>query len=90
MFSGTIRFNIDPFDHHTDAELWDTLKHAHLKDFVASLPAQLQHECTEGGGNLRFAPWNFSFNKFISTLVGMDTIQKMQYIWLMGDLVLFC
>lgn len=61
LFSGTIRFNIDPFDRHTDAELWDTLKHAHLKDFVASLPAQLQHECTEGGGNLRFVTWNLYF-----------------------------
>ena len=73
LFSGTIRFNIDPFDRHTDAELWDTLKHAHLKDFVASLPAQLQHECTEGGGNLRF-----EISRSINSvpLLFTDTIRK--------------
>ncbi len=53
LFSGSVRFNLDPFDTHTDSEVWDALKHAHLKDFISSLPAQLQHECTEGGGNLR-------------------------------------
>lgn len=53
LFSGTLQFNIDPFDHHSDDELWDALKHVHLKDFVASLPAELQHECAEAGGNFR-------------------------------------
>ena len=53
LFSGTIRFNLDPFSHYNDDALWDTLGHAHLKDFVMSLDAKLDHECTEGGGNLR-------------------------------------
>ena len=55
MFSGTLRMNLDPFDKHTDDELWQALEHAHLKAFVQGLSAKLQHECTEGGENLRFA-----------------------------------
>jgi len=30
LFSGTIRSNLDPFDHHTDAELRDCLERIHL------------------------------------------------------------
>lgn len=30
LFSGTVRSNIDPFDNHTDAELFDSLARVHL------------------------------------------------------------
>ncbi|AEO70139.1 uncharacterized protein THITE_45545 [Thermothielavioides terrestris NRRL 8126] len=30
LFSGTVRSNLDPFDHHTDAELRDCLERVHL------------------------------------------------------------
>lgn len=30
LFSGTIRSNIDPFNEHTDEEVWETLDRAHL------------------------------------------------------------
>jgi ABC-type multidrug transport system fused ATPase/permease subunit len=30
LFSGTLRSNLDPFDQHDDAELWASLKRAHL------------------------------------------------------------
>jgi ABC-type multidrug transport system fused ATPase/permease subunit len=30
LFKGTIRSNIDPFNKHTDLELWDALRQAHL------------------------------------------------------------
>ncbi|KAI0238037.1 Multidrug resistance-associated protein 1 [Lamellibrachia satsuma] len=52
LFSGSLRMNLDPFDRHLDPELWEALEHAHLKPFVDSLPAQLEHECGEGGQNL--------------------------------------
>ncbi|ORE10363.1 P-loop containing nucleoside triphosphate hydrolase protein [Rhizopus microsporus var. microsporus] len=32
LFSGTLRSNLDPFDQHDDAELWASLKRAHLID----------------------------------------------------------
>lgn len=34
LFSGTLRINLDPFDRHTDEEVWRALEHAHLKAFV--------------------------------------------------------
>ncbi|XP_048735267.2 multidrug resistance-associated protein 1-like [Ostrea edulis] len=52
LFSGTIRMNLDPFNSHTDKELWEVLELAHLKKYVDSLEYGLQHECTEGGENL--------------------------------------
>ena len=45
--------NLDPFDVYYDEQIWRALKHAHLKEFVSSLPAALQYECGEGGQNLR-------------------------------------
>ncbi|XP_066599372.1 multidrug resistance-associated protein 1 isoform X2 [Prorops nasuta] len=52
LFSGTLRMNLDPFDHHTDEEVWRALEHAHLKIFVKSLPNGLLYEVSEGGDNL--------------------------------------
>jgi len=38
MFTGTIRYNIDPFYRHSDEELWKALELSHLSDWVRSLP----------------------------------------------------
>ena len=53
LFSGDLRMNLDPFDEYSDDAVWEALEHAHLKTFVAGLQKGLQHECTEGGENLR-------------------------------------
>ncbi|KAK3309672.1 P-loop containing nucleoside triphosphate hydrolase protein [Chaetomium strumarium] len=39
LFSGTIRSNLDPFNHHTDAELRDCLERVHLVDSSSSSPS---------------------------------------------------
>ncbi|KAJ8938900.1 hypothetical protein NQ318_007615 [Aromia moschata] len=52
LFSGSLRMNLDPFDTHSDDDVWKSLEHAHLKEFVKGLTAGLQHEVTEGGDNL--------------------------------------
>ncbi|KAK3795110.1 hypothetical protein RRG08_028311 [Elysia crispata] len=52
LFSGTLRFNIDPFGNHTDSEIWTTLENAQLKSFVSELPGGLSYLCEEGGQNL--------------------------------------
>uniref|UniRef100_A0A7N8XPQ3 ATP-binding cassette, sub-family C (CFTR/MRP), member 2 n=1 Tax=Mastacembelus armatus TaxID=205130 RepID=A0A7N8XPQ3_9TELE len=52
LFSGTLRMNLDPFDRFSDEEIWSVLELSHLKDYVAGLKEQLQHEVAEGGENL--------------------------------------
>ncbi|GAB0099313.1 multidrug resistance-associated protein 1 [Sergentomyia squamirostris] len=52
LFSGSLRMNLDPFNTHTDDEVWRALEHAHLRAFVKGLTAGLNHEVSEGGENL--------------------------------------
>lgn len=52
LFSGTLRMNIDPFNHYSDDDIWRVLEHSHLKSFVKGLPTGILHEISEGGENL--------------------------------------
>ncbi|EGT53641.1 hypothetical protein CAEBREN_30570 [Caenorhabditis brenneri] len=52
LFSGTLRFNLDPFSTYSDEELWKALELAHLKTFVSTLPDELLYEISESGENL--------------------------------------
>ncbi|XP_075908924.1 multidrug resistance-associated protein 1 isoform X2 [Petromyzon marinus] len=52
LFAGSLRWNLDPFGRHEDAELWQVLRMAHLEDFVQQLAGGLDHTCCEGGENL--------------------------------------
>lgn len=45
--------NLDPFNNHSDEEIWKALELAHLKSFVAGLQLGLSHKVTEAGDNLR-------------------------------------
>lgn len=45
--------NLDPFNNHSDEEIWKALELAHLKSFVSGLQLGLSHEVTEAGDNLR-------------------------------------
>uniref|UniRef100_A0A8C4DIP2 ATP-binding cassette, sub-family C (CFTR/MRP), member 8 n=1 Tax=Dicentrarchus labrax TaxID=13489 RepID=A0A8C4DIP2_DICLA len=51
LFSGTIRFNLDPEMKATDEMLWEALDIAQLKPVVKSLPGGLDAAVTEGGEN---------------------------------------
>ncbi|KAB2627658.1 ABC transporter C family member 12-like [Pyrus ussuriensis x Pyrus communis] len=51
LFSGTVRFNLDPFSEHTDADLWEALERAHLKDVIRRNSLGLDAEVSEGGEN---------------------------------------
>lgn len=52
LFTGDLRFNLDPTGDHGDQELWQSLELAHLKNHVvANLPNGLDHEVSEGGSN---------------------------------------
>ncbi|TRY81680.1 hypothetical protein DNTS_025996, partial [Danionella cerebrum] len=51
LFSGTIRFNLDPEMKATDSMLWEALEIAQLKPVVKTLPGGLDAIITEGGEN---------------------------------------
>ncbi|XP_044212635.1 ATP-binding cassette sub-family C member 8 isoform X2 [Thunnus albacares] len=51
LFSGTIRFNLDPEMKATDEMLWEALDIAQLKPVVKLLPGGLDAMVTEGGEN---------------------------------------
>ncbi|XP_030621036.1 ATP-binding cassette sub-family C member 8 [Chanos chanos] len=51
MFSGTIRFNLDPERKATDRMLWEALEIAQLMPVVKALPGGLDAMVTEGGEN---------------------------------------
>lgn len=34
ILQGIVRSNLDPFNEHTDADLWEALERAHLKDVI--------------------------------------------------------
>ncbi|XP_065913909.1 ATP-binding cassette sub-family C member 4-like isoform X2 [Dysidea avara] len=51
LFSGTVRYNLDPFNEHEDDRLWDTLNEVQLKDVVLGLDGGLDAKVSEGGSN---------------------------------------
>jgi ATP-binding cassette subfamily C (CFTR/MRP) protein 1 len=52
LFSGTFRRNLDPFEEHEDAALWDALTRANLADKVRQSDGGLDGPISEGGENL--------------------------------------
>ncbi|KAL6198464.1 hypothetical protein ACLB2K_028253 [Fragaria x ananassa] len=51
LFSGTVQFNLDPFSEHNEADLWEALEKAHLKDVIGRNSFGLDAEVSEGGEN---------------------------------------
>ncbi|KAM5207787.1 ATP-binding cassette sub-family C member 11 isoform 2-T5 [Hipposideros larvatus] len=51
LLSGTIRFNLDPFDHCTDEQIWGALEKTFLIKTISKLPQRLQAEVVENGEN---------------------------------------
>lgn len=47
MFSGTLRYNLDPFRQYNDSEVWEALERVQLKDdIMLKFPKKLDHEVT--------------------------------------------
>ena len=51
LFSGSMRYNLDPFEEYSDAELWEVLEQVQLKEAVEELEGQLSGAVSEGGSN---------------------------------------
>lgn len=52
LFSGSLRFNLDPLGASSDDDIWRSLELAHLKSQIATLPDGLDHKVSEYGENL--------------------------------------
>ena len=52
IFSGSFRMNLDPFEEHSDEELWAALQLSHMDAYVREQGQGLQFTVSEGGGNL--------------------------------------
>ncbi|XDB55930.1 hypothetical protein AB1E18_009393 [Capra hircus] len=52
VFTGTMRENLDPFNEHTDEELWNVLEEVQLKEVIEELPDKMDTELVESGLNL--------------------------------------
>lgn len=51
LFSGSLRFNLDPFSEKTDEELWNSLEQVELKAVVSSLAGGIDCKMSDGGSN---------------------------------------
>ncbi|XP_033637668.1 multidrug resistance-associated protein 5-like [Asterias rubens] len=51
LFAGTVRFNLDPLNQHTDEELWAALEKTYVKQTISCLDNQLEATVIENGEN---------------------------------------
>ncbi|PHT93255.1 hypothetical protein T459_01137 [Capsicum annuum] len=51
LLPGTVRFNLDPFNEHNDADLWESLGRAHLKEVIRRNSLGLDSKVSETGEN---------------------------------------
>uniref|UniRef100_A0A8C5FWZ3 Cystic fibrosis transmembrane conductance regulator n=1 Tax=Gadus morhua TaxID=8049 RepID=A0A8C5FWZ3_GADMO len=51
LFTDTMRKNLDPFNQHSDEELWNSLQEVQLKSVVEELPAKMETLLAESGSN---------------------------------------
>uniref|UniRef100_A0A3P8RDG4 Multidrug resistance-associated protein 4 n=1 Tax=Astatotilapia calliptera TaxID=8154 RepID=A0A3P8RDG4_ASTCA len=51
LFTDSVRKNLDPFNQHTDEDLWKALEEVQLKSVVEELPGKLEAVLAESGSN---------------------------------------
>jgi len=54
LFSGTLRYNLDPHGLSSDERIWQALESVALAEFVETLPGQINFIIRDAGGNLSF------------------------------------
>lgn len=52
VFSGSVRYNLDPFEEFTDEQIWAALEEVQLKGQVMEYRGRLEEAISEGGGNI--------------------------------------
>uniref|UniRef100_A0A3Q7HWH9 ABC-type xenobiotic transporter n=1 Tax=Solanum lycopersicum TaxID=4081 RepID=A0A3Q7HWH9_SOLLC len=51
LFSGTVRYNLDPLSEHTDQEIWEVLRKCQLQDVVQQKEGRLYSSVSQDGSN---------------------------------------
>ncbi|XP_055895109.1 ATP-binding cassette sub-family C member 5-like [Biomphalaria glabrata] len=51
LFSGTLRYNLDPFHQFSDPEIWQALEKCHVAQMVRTLDHQLDSQVLQSGSN---------------------------------------
>lgn len=51
LFSASLRFNLDPFDERSDAELWNALDRVQLKNVIQTMSGGLDGKVLDSGSN---------------------------------------
>src|SRR5437868_6906878 len=49
IFGGTIRSNLDPFEHYSDTQIWDAITACGLRSQVEAMDKGLESEIKDGG-----------------------------------------
>lgn len=42
LFSGTLRFNLDPMEKHSDDHIWECIRTARMNDYIERMPNGLE------------------------------------------------
>ncbi|NP_001268689.1 ATP-binding cassette transporter subfamily C member 5a isoform X1 [Strongylocentrotus purpuratus] len=51
LFTGTLRFNLDPYEQYSGAQIWDALDKTYMKKSIAGIQQQLEVRVRENGSN---------------------------------------
>ncbi|XP_031416224.1 ATP-binding cassette sub-family C member 4-like isoform X2 [Clupea harengus] len=51
LFTGSMRKNLDPFNQHTDEDLWNALQEVQLRGVVEEMPGRMETMLAEAGTN---------------------------------------
>ncbi|XP_076047153.1 ATP-binding cassette sub-family C member 5-like isoform X2 [Oratosquilla oratoria] len=51
LFIGTVRYNLDPFEKHSDEEVWDALEQTYMRGKISALDLKLLAPVVENGEN---------------------------------------
>jgi ATP-binding cassette subfamily C (CFTR/MRP) protein 1 len=52
LFTGNVRFQLDPFEQYSDERIWEVLEQVNLLEMVRNLPFGLNEQIAENGENL--------------------------------------
>lgn len=51
LFSGTIKYNVDPFNQYNEDDIWLALERTHMLEAISDLPQKLEAPVSENGSN---------------------------------------